>query len=81
MLLHVQVHCKGTDSGAGPASAGLAEDVPARVRMMRAASGAAQNKGDMLGLQSHLLPYWQTGVDPTEAGHAYEKQVRMIYTK
>ena len=37
--------------------------------------------GERLGLQSHLLPYWQQGVDPTEAWHAYEKRVRVMYTK
>ncbi len=71
----------------GPASAGLAEDIPARVRMMSAQgfggvnNGAAASKGELLGLQSHLLPYWQPGVDPTEAWHAYEKQVRALYAK
>ena len=44
-------------------------------------NGAAASKGELLGLQSHLLPYWQPGVDPTEAWHAYEKQVRALYAK
>ena len=65
----------------GPASASLAEDIPARARLLGATSAHGQNRGDTLGLQSHLLPYWQAGVDPTEAWHAYEKHVRVIYAK
>ena len=66
---------------AGPASASLAEDNPARARMMSTAASGAQGRGERLGLQSHLLPYWQQGVDPTEAWHAYEKKVRIMYAK
>ncbi len=68
-------------AGAGPASASLAEDIPARARLLGAAPAHGQNRGETLGLQSHLLPYWQAGVDPTEAWHAYEKHIRIVYAK
>ena len=68
-------------AAAGPASASLAEDIPARARAMSTAASGAQGRGERLGLQSHLLPYWQQGVDPTEAWHAYEKRVRVLYAK
>ena len=67
--------------GAGPASAGLAEEIPARARLLGALPAHGHNRGDKLGLQSHLLPYWQAGVDPTEAWHAYEKHIRVVYAK
>ena len=60
-------------AAAGPASASLAKDIPARARMMSTAVSGTQGRGEMLGLQSRLLPYWQQGVAPTEAWHAYEK--------
>ena len=66
---------------AGPASAGLAEDIPARARLLGALPAHGQNRGDTLGLPSHLLPYWQAGVDPTDAWHAYEKHIRVVYAK
>lgn len=66
---------------AGPASASLAEEIPARARLMGAGVSSAPYRGDKLGLQSHLLPYWQPGVDPTDAWHAYEKHVRVLYAK
>ncbi|CAL5218518.1 g205 [Coccomyxa viridis] len=62
-----------------PASASLAEDIPARARLLGAAPARGQSRGETLGLQSHLLPYWQAGVDPTEAWHAYEKHIRVVY--
>ena len=68
-------------AAAGPASASLVEDLPARARLLGAAPAHGQNMGETLGLQSHLLPYWQAGVDPTEAWHAYEKHIRVLYSK
>ena len=83
--LHANLRLQGKlnmwAAAAGPASASLAEDIPARARMMSTAASGAQGGGERLGLQSHLLPYWQQGVDPTEAWHAYEKRVRVMYTK
>ena len=81
-LLATPGACRAIMHGyAGPASAGLAEDIPARARILGTAPAHGQQKGETLGLQSHLLPYWQTGVDPTEAWHAHEKHVRVLYAK